>query len=483
MADPTTFDARLADAFERYLADAPTAVNAAAVAAAVAAPTRRPVRWVLVLAILLLTLALGGAALIGSGVIKPPVSLSGSWTATGEMTTRRHFYTATRLLDDRVLVAGGACCLGAQPSAEIYDPAMGTWSATGPMTERRDNATATLLHDGRVLVAGGGKGGPLTLASAELYDPATGTWSATAPLAEARSGHTATLLPDGRVLVASGFVLCCASSRPDRTLRSAEMYDPAKGTWSAAAPLAEDRGGHTATLLPDGKVLVAGGYAVAADRSKPGSMLGSAEIYDPATGTWSATGTMAEARGGHTATLLPDGNVLVTGGSINVPLALASAEIYEPATGTWSATGTMAEARGGHTATLLPDGRVLVAGGSPDSVLAGGGPLLTLASAELYDPIRRSWTAAASMNESRFGFAAVLLEDGTVLVAGGGTEMTEAELYDPAGLDVPRWVGCPPDPLAPCASATPPSTPAPSAGSTAASNPTVSPTAVQTSAP
>jgi len=141
----------------------------------------------------------------------------------------------------------------------------------------------------------------------------------------------------------------------------------------------------------------------------------------------------------------------------------------------------MAEARGGHTATLLPDGRVLVAGGSPDSVLAGGGPLLTLASAELYDPIRRSWTAAASMDESRFGFAAVLLEDGTVLVAGGWP--ASAELYDPAGIDAPGSIGCPPDPLAACASATPIPTPGPSVGSAATSNPTVSPSAVQASAP
>ena len=333
--------------------------------------------WVLILITILLAIALGGAVLIGSGVIKPPASLPGSWSAAGAMTTHRQFHTATRLLDDRVLVAGGACCLGAPASAEIYDPASGTWSATGPMTERRGGHTATLLPDGRLLVVGGSVGGPRALASAEIYDPATGTWSATAPLAEARSGHTATLLPDGRVLVAGGFVLVDGSSRPGRSL--------------------------------------------------------------------------------------------------------ASAEIYDPATGTWSATGTMAEARGGHTATLLPDGRVLVAGGSPDSVLAGGGPLLTLASAELYDPIRRSWTAAASMDESRFGFAAVLLEDGTVLVAGGWP--ATAALYDPAGIDVPGSVGCPSDPLAACASATPISTPAPAVGSTATSNPTVSPSAVQTSAP
>jgi large repetitive protein len=478
MADPTTFDARLTDAFERYLADAPTAVNAAAVAAAVAMPTRRPVRWVLVLAILLLTLALGGAALIGSGVIKLPVSLPGSWTATGTMTTARTFPTATRLLDGRVLVTGRRQRLSNPfPSAEIYDPATGTWSATGPMIQLRFHATATLLPDGRVLVAGGSIGGPNALASAELYDPATGAWSATGSLAEARSGHTATLLPGGRVLVAGGYVLVDGSSRPGGTLVSVELYDPATGTWTATGPLAQGRGDHSATLLPDGRVLVAGGRAVAADPSKAVRQLVSAELYNPATGTWSVTGLLAEARSDHTATLLPDGTVLVAGGSFGGPHALASAELYDPATGTWSASGPLAEARSGHTATLLPDGRVLVAGGSADSLLPDGsaaGGLLALASAELYDPIRRSWTAAARMDEGRVGLAAVLLEDATVLVAGGLTENSEsasAELYDPAGLDEPASVGCPTDPLAACGGATPASTPAPSAVQTSAPTP------------
>ena len=221
---------------------------------------------------------------------------------------------------------------------------------------------------------------------------------------------------------------------------SAVIYDPATETWSATGPLAQGRGGHTATLLPDGRVLVAGGYAVAADRSKPDSVLGSAEIYDPATGTWSATGPLAEGRSDHTATLLADGRVLVAGGyvvccgSLRPDRAVGSAEVYDPATGTWSATGPLAEGRGRHTATLLSDGRVLVAGGCADSLLA-------LASAELYDPMRRSWTAAASMDEGRCGFAAVLLKDATVLVAGGYIgefgSPSPTELYDPAGVEVP----------------------------------------------
>lgn len=402
----------------------------------------------LILVILLLVMAFAGAALVGSGVVKLPslvppsptspavVNLPGSWSATGSMTTARTFPTATRLLDGRVLVTGRWNRLSNPfPAAEIYDPVAGTWGATEPMIQLRFNATATLLPDGRVLVAGGATGGPQALASAEVYDPAAGTWSATGSLAEARSGHTATLLPDGRVLVVGGYVLVDGTSRPGDTLASAELYDPATGTWSPTGAMAQGRGSHTATLLPDGRVLVAGGYAVAADRSKTGNQLVSAELYDPATRTWSVTGSLAEARSDHTATLLPDGDVLVTGGSSDGPLALASAELYDPVAGTWSVTGRLAEARSGHRATLLPDGSVLVTGGCTYSLLpdAGAARLLGLASAELYDPIRGSWTALASMNEGRFGFAAVLLDDATVLVAGGFTANTEsasAELYD-----------------------------------------------------
>ena len=157
------------------------------------------------------------------------------------------------------------------------------------------------------------------------------------------------------------------------------------GTWTATGSLATARDDHTATLLPNGKVLVAGGY----DGS---GTLASAELYDPASGTWTATGSLATARYRHTATLLPNGKVLVAGGSDNSG-ALASAELYDPASGTWTATGSLATARDCHTATLLPNGKVLVAGG-----FDGSG---SLASAELYDPASGTWTATGSLATAR----------------------------------------------------------------------------------
>ncbi len=179
-----------------------------------------------------------------------------------------------------------------------------TFDVTGSLHDARGNHTATLLPNGKVLVAGGyGPAGQIGyLITAELYDPASGTWSATGSLANARMGHTATLLPNGKVLVAGGKG---PSAVPDYSGMGAELYDPASGTWSLTGSLSWPRADHTATLLPNGKVLVVGG---ASDVDRIG------ELYDPALGTWSDTDYMADVRSHHTATLLPNGKVLVAGG-------------------------------------------------------------------------------------------------------------------------------------------------------------------------
>ena len=247
--------------------------------------------------------------------------------------------------------------------------------------------------------------------------------------------HTSTLLGDGRVLVAGGLI----NDRLDgKVSAAAELYDPTSGTWSATTGMLESRWGHTATLLRDGRVLVAGSYRNSAHP------LASAELYDPRGGRWTVTGNMNRGRGGHTATLLADGRVLVVGGGAEDTLLeggprSATAELYDPETGEWTVTGSMIEPRNGFTATLLQDGAVLAVGGDPD-----------FTTAELYDPGTGRWTATGSMADGRFSHTATLLSDGTVLVAGGfaGSDYTvdtacsgppaacAAERYDPASG---RW--------------------------------------------
>ena len=345
---------------------------------------------------------------------------SGAFSPTGTMAAARSGQTATLLRDGRVLIAGGANSEGALASAELYDPATGTFTSTGSMTAGRWGHTATLLPDGRVLIAGG-SGSTDRLASAELYDPKSGTFSHTGSMTTPRLGHTATLLSDGRVLIAGGEP---AVALVPSAQASAELYDPATGTFGSTGSMTAARRDHTATLLPDGRVLIAGG---ADERGIYGNSLSSAELYDPKAGTFSITGSMTMGRFGHTANLLPDGRVLVAGGTAgaaDVPWSQASAEVYDPATGTFGPTGSMTAARRDHTATLLPDGRVLIAGGADSG---------TLASAELYDPATGSFRATASMTRDRQASTATLLADGRVLVAGGWDNgpLASAELYRP----------------------------------------------------
>jgi hypothetical protein len=283
--------------------------------------------------------------------------------------------------------------LSANPTSEPQSRAS-SWTATGSMLTPRSGHTATLLPAGTVLVAGGEAGS----GSAELYDPSTGSWTGTGSMDTPRFHHTATLLPDGKVLVAGGYEV---SDGHRVGLASAELYDPSTGSWTATGSMDTARFLHTATLLTDGKVLVAGGDSGSAT-------LASAELYDPSTGLWAAAASMREARAAQAAVLLPDGEVLVAGGGDfhpNTQVDLASAELYDPGTGAWSAAGVARDSA--RAATLLRDGRVL-------------------AGAELYDPGTGSWTATRTGGNDG---TATLLRDGRVLE--GGIADRASELYDP----------------------------------------------------
>ncbi len=234
----------------------------------------------------------------------------GTFTSTGSLDRGRAAHTATLLSDGRVLVVGGSEGMDYVTPAEAWDPVTGSFSPAGSLAEGRWAHTATLLADGRVLVAGGSDndmGFVTGLASAEIWDPTTESFSPAGPLLQARGWHTATPLPDGRVLVIGGVVV---ENEAVRSLASAEVWDPATESFRPAGSLDAGHVLHTATPLPDGRVLVVGGVAPDSD---PGGYFASAEIWDPATESFSPAGTMTEGRSGHTATLLDDGRVLIVG--------------------------------------------------------------------------------------------------------------------------------------------------------------------------
>ncbi len=362
------------------------------------------------------------AVLYDPDVAHPP----GTWNPAASLATARYNQTATLLGNGKVLVVGGNSSGGFLASTELYDPISNSWSPGGALATPRARATATLLGNGMVLAAGGQSSSLSNpaLTSAELYDPVGNIWSTTASMATGRYDDTATLLSNGKVLVVGGLGNTSA-------LASAELYDPVNKTWSPAGSLAAARYAHTATLLANGKVLVTGGIDI------NGKVLASAELYDPLLNTWTAAGSMAAARDSHAATLLPSGKVLVTGG-IALRTAVAAAEIYDPALNTWSTAGTLTTARAEHTAILLATGKVLVVGGYNDD----NGPPALINTAELYDPILNSWSAAGTLAIARQDQTATLLPTGKVLIAAGlgktqiaSAPSTSAELYDPAATD------------------------------------------------
>ncbi|MDX2039904.1 MAG: kelch repeat-containing protein [Acidobacteriota bacterium] len=384
------------------------------------------------------TLLANGQVLVAGGIATNGTALDSAetfdlatrkWTVEpNKMTTLRAFHTASLLPTGTVFVLGGFTSLQGEGSnkGEIYSPTNKQWIAAGTFGEMRGAHTATLLANARVLAIGGASSASLisALATAELHDPAVGQWltQINSPN-QSRYNHTATLLANGKVLVAGG-------SDFNGAMRFAELYDPATDTWTRTGDMLTSRTSHTATLLRNGKVLVTGGVQAG------GSILDSAELFDPATGAWSATtNLMPNKRTDHTATLMADGRVLVTGGwnlspSTNI---LKTCDIYDPAANSWTSVNGMNQARRFHTATLLYDGRLLVVGGDTTP---------TLMTSETFDPATGRWTQQTStMHVGHYRHTATLLPNGRVLIVSGLQSSSglptaysgSANLFDPAG--------------------------------------------------
>jgi WD40 repeat protein len=333
--------------------------------------------------------------------------------ATNSMASSRFAHAATLLNNGKVLVTGGLDASGnTQASAEIYDPTSGSFSSTGSMGTARQSHTATLLSSGKVLVTGGLDSTQNPLATAEIYDTSLGTFSpAPGNMQIARASHTATLLNSGKVLIAGW------------GNATAELFDPATGIFAPTGSMLSARVSHTATLLNTGKVLLTGGIQGAPPNT---TVLAESELYDPGAGTFSQTlSSLATAREWHTACLLPDGKVLVTGGLNRAGNAISSVELFDPSSeGFTPAKGNMETARAFHTSTALKDGTVLVTGGDD-----GIAPLGT---AEVYDPTTGVFSPTGSMGTARQSHTATLLSDGKVLIIGGANgigALATAERY------------------------------------------------------
>ncbi len=417
----------------------------------------------------------GGSSTVTAADLYDPTA--GTFSPTLNMTAMRFFHTATLLTNGKVLLAGGSATVSGSPTntAEVYDPAGTSFSATGnnlAVARKNHTATALILADsGLVSLVGGIDTAGNSINSTETYDSSSNTFTtnttgpyatakhtttllpyvgtllitggrasngssldtmrseftATLILSEPRAGHTATLLPDGRVLIAGG------SDTSGNPISSADLYDPnlerryypntvMGAFFGTSNNMGTAHAGHTATLLPNGKVLIAGGFGCASEGQ-------SAELYDPDLHAFTATGNLVVARARQAATLLPNGKVLLTAGEDSCSSQpLSSAELYDPGNQTFTATGNLPSARSLHTATLLANGKVLIAGGRPAVGFS------SVAQAVLYDPDSGTFAATGTMSTPRENHTATLLPNGKVLIAGGNDEtntLYTAELYNP----------------------------------------------------
>lgn len=370
------------------------------------------------------TLATSGASLPGQGpgAVNPsgasggPVVGVGSWSQA-EPLPRALWGTGSALLrDGRFMVVGGAAGSSsndATAATYIFDPVSGHWSVATPMLQPRAYPMVVRLADGSVLVAGGSRNGQ-PLDTAERYNPSNGTWVAAGRLNLPRTEGNLILLQDGRALATGGGI---EGSPGWGSTASVELFDPTTGVWTIGPPMSVPRARHTATILPGGDVLVTGGATTFF--GEIGSVTASAEIYSPRSNSWRAAAPMSIPRYVHQAALLADGRVLVAGGwsaTSNSDVSKATAEIYDPVANRWAATGSLATARAEFVMVPLLDGRLLAVAGIDASYRLTG-------SAETYDQVTGTWQATEKVSVARMWPAAAVLSDGRVLLAGGAADV------------------------------------------------------------
>jgi hypothetical protein len=351
------------------------------------------------------------------GTYDPPEITQSELTDT--LDQARNLHTATLLVDGRVLVTGGFDGTSKLYSCEIYNPETKAWKNTQRMRYSRVLHTATVLDDGRVFVTGGSGHDARSIIWFEAFTPSTETWSTvitagttSTSMHTSRYSHCTTLLPSGRVLITGGY-----SSRFNDYQRTYEIYDPTTNKCDIPdrpAPLmARRRSDHSATLLNDGRVLIAGGFNDQ-DRYFP-----YCEIYDPSTDTWSDAAAMRTGRSMHTACLLGDGRVMVAGGYVTQTTNTVTCEVYDPVADEWSDIGLMREVRNRHAAAQLSGTRILVAGNRSTKTTE----ICTMTGSS------GSWAFGEDMFEYRHIQTMTTFSNGVVLIAGGVKLMSFPETY------------------------------------------------------
>jgi hypothetical protein len=366
-----------------------------------------------------------------AGAASPP---PGFWEVTGNTVLPLPNTTLTVLPNGKVLKAGGSDVQGFPTSeAELYDPITGTWRRTGDMPISTTDFTVTLLASGKVLAAGGGNPNAKVAAAAseaELYDPSTGKWTSAGNMSHARRDAAAALLPGGKVLVAGGSGGWNRDPNRDGTCTSADIYDPATNSWSSAATIPHCMVLESSTPLANGNVLFTGFDDNWPCEGQPSFSL----LYDPSANGWGTTGRMTVGRGFEAvAAPLPNGQVLETGGATTclalppaaagpVGVGIVSTEVYDATTSEWAPASSMGQGRYAPTATALSNGDVLVVGGADQSGYK------VPSSAEIYDPQSGTWAPTAPPATGRMGGYSVLLKDSTILVASGCTDGTWSQV-------------------------------------------------------